>query len=648
MLVFTFLYSAFGQTPKAPTVQTKDAKVAVPADAAPTGLDKMTVADVEAFLDGLVPMQLARDDIAGVTIIVVKDGKKLFAKGYGFSDVEKKKPVVPEKTLFRPGSISKLFTWTAIMQLFEQGKLDLDTDVNKYLDFEIPEAFGKPITLKNILTHTPGFEEQIKDLFTFGKKDPNLGEYVKTHIPRRIFPPGTTPAYSNYGTALAGYIIERVSGQSFHEYIEKHIFKPLGMNSSSFRQPLSPKLAPSMSRGYLLGSDKAKEFEVVNPYPAGSLSSTATDMAKFMIAHLSNGQFGDTQILKPETAKLMHSRLFALDKAANAMAYGFYEESRNGHRIIGHGGDTVQFHSDLHLIPDAGIGFFVSYNSGGRGQVSGRTLLWHAFLDRYFPLKASKVSTLESAAKDAAAVSGSYLVSRRSEGSFFKAFSLIGEAKVYANEDGTISVNAFLDPNGKPKRFSEVSPMVFRDVNGQDTLIFKPDQNGTMQLIISYPFMVFKRVGLWQNSSIMLPVFGISLSVMLLTLILWFVSWWVRKHYGRKLELTRMQWWLRIAVRSVFALDLVFIAVFTGLMVHAISNLDFFSDSGNRWFLLAQAIGLLGTIGTLVVIFNAIYAWMTKRFSIWMKLQATIFVIACFGFLWLVFAGNLLSFTTRF
>src|SRR6185436_20102156 len=128
-----------------------------------------------AFLGGLVPQQIKHDDIAGATISVVKDGKLLFAKGYGYADVQSKRPVSPQDTLFRPGSISKLFTWTAIMQLFEQGKLDLDRDINEYLDFKIPDAFGKPITLKNVMTHTPGFEEQNKDLFDTGTTSPNLG-----------------------------------------------------------------------------------------------------------------------------------------------------------------------------------------------------------------------------------------------------------------------------------------------------------------------------------------------------------------------------------------------------------------------------------------------------------------------------------------
>ena len=376
---------AGGQVPNVPNAPTNKANEPMTTISVPSGVHELTAVDVEAFLDGIVPLQLEQQDVAGATIAIVKDGKLFFSKGYGYADVKEKKPVVAEETLFRPGSVSKLFTWTAVMQLHEQGKLDLDRDVNEYLDFKIPEAFGQPVTMKNILTHTAGFEEQLKDFFAADKTNPNLGEYVKTHIPKRIFPPGTTPAYSNYATTLAGYIVERVSGQPFTEYVEQHIFKPLGMTRSTFVQPLPPELAPLMSKGYLLASDEAQEFESISLFPAGSMSSPATDIAKFMLAHLQEGRLGEAQILKPETVRLMHSRLFALEPAANAMAYGFYEESRNGRRIIGHAGDTTQFHSDLHLIPDAGLGFFISYNSTGRGQISPRTILWEAFLDRYFP-----------------------------------------------------------------------------------------------------------------------------------------------------------------------------------------------------------------------------------------------------------------------
>ncbi len=191
---------------------------------------ELSSADLEAFLDGIMPVQLRRGDIAGAVVSVVKDGKVLFAKGYGYADIEAKKPVSPGDTLFRPGSISKLFTWTAVMQLVEQGKLDLDRDVNAYLDFKIPSTYPQPITLRHIMTHTSGFAETVENLFV---KDAAamkpLQTYLEEHVPNRIFPPGSTPAYSNYATALAGHIVQRVSGQPFDEYIAANILQPLGM-----------------------------------------------------------------------------------------------------------------------------------------------------------------------------------------------------------------------------------------------------------------------------------------------------------------------------------------------------------------------------------------------------------------------------------
>jgi len=636
-----------GQVPTSPSNANQEGAVQAPADKPPVAGFAMTAPDVEAFLDGILPQQLERENIAGATVAVVKDGKLLFSKGYGYSDVASKKPVLPDATLFRPGSISKLFTWTAVMQMYEQGKLDLDADVNQYLDFKIPDAFGAPITLKHIMTHTAGFEEQVKDLFSVGNVTPNLGEYLKTHIPDRIYPPGTTPAYSNYATALAGYIVERVSGQPFSDYVAEHIFKPLQMNRSTFVQPLPSEMVPNMSSGYKLASDSEPvPFEVVVPFPAGSLSSTAADMSQFMLAHLQEGQLGGAQILKPETARLMHSRLFALDPAANAMCYGFYEESRNGQRIIGHGGDTIAFHSDLHLIPDTGVGFFVSYNSGGKGEASSRTMVWEAFLDRYYPFTPPAASAPDTAKQDSQTVSGNYEISRRSEGSFLKTASLLGQATVSANEDATITVSGLNDPDGVPKRWQEISPMTYRDVNGQDLLIFKPDAGGNMQIILPYPFMVFQRVGLWENGKILMPVLVISLLIMLLTLLLTPVAWLVRRHYAQKLELTGPERWLRRGIWLVFALDLFFVVALVGLLTYALTNIEFLSNS--TAFIAVQMIGIVGAVGTLLVLINAVLAWISPRWRIWGKLQATILALACIGFLWFAYAGNLLHITSSY
>src|SRR5271170_5520581 len=460
--VSAFCFSAiFAQTPapQQSMASAANAKAAAPDSSASKGHD-LTADDLGAFFDGLITEQIGHADIAGAVVAVVKDGKLLYAKGFGYADVAKKIPVDPETTLFRPGSISKTFAWTAVMQQVELGKLDLDRDVNDYLDFKIPPAFGKPITLRNIMTHTTGFEETAKNLFvdTAEELRPN-SEYLRVHLPARIFPPGATPAYSNYATTMAAYIVERVSGQNFNDYVEEHIFKPLNMTHATFRQPLPDALKADMSNGYVLGSGEPKHFEYVQVAPAGSLSASAVDMTHFMIAHLQNGKYGDAQILKPETAIQMHARQQGVWPASmNAMCLGFYEQWLDGHRSIGHGGDTISFHSNLHLILDANAGLFVSYNSPGRSEIDPRGLFFNKFMERYFPAPPSNQPTLATAAQDAAAVTGSYEVSRRFETNVLAITTVLGETKVTVNpKDNTISMGG-KGLNQQPERFREIAP----------------------------------------------------------------------------------------------------------------------------------------------------------------------------------------------
>ena len=331
----------------------------------------LTQEDANAWLDGYMPYALHTGDIAGAVVAIVKDGKVLTERGYGFSDVAKRTPVDPEKTLFRPGSVSKLLTWTAVMQLVEQGKIDLDADVNQYLDFRIPAFDGKPVTMRNIMQHTAGFEEQAKGILTDDPKSPSFESLLKAWTPNRVFPPGTTPSYSNYGASLAGYIVQRLSGEPFDAYIEKHIFAPLDMQYSSFRQPLPANLVPLMSKGYPRASEDPKPYEIVGPAPAGSLAAPAPDMAHFMIAHLRNGEYQGQRILSTATAEQMHNSPLTVIPPLNRMELGFFETNINGREVIAHLGDTEYFHTSLHLFLAEGVGFYVSFNSPGKQGAAG-------------------------------------------------------------------------------------------------------------------------------------------------------------------------------------------------------------------------------------------------------------------------------------
>src|SRR5580704_4566396 len=419
----------------------------------------LSAGDLQTWLDGYMPYALQRDDVAGAVVVVVKDGQVVLQKGYGYADVAMRRPVDPE-TLFRPGSVSKLFTWTAVMQQVELGRINLDQDINAYLDFKIPPFQGRPITMRNLMTHTAGFEDALKDLrLTDPNAVPPLGAFLKRQIPARVFAPGQVPAYSNYGTSLGGYIVQRVSGQSFDDYVDQHIFAPLGMRHATFRQPLPAQLRPGMSNGYKLGSEPPKPYELSGLVPAASAAVSGADMAKFMIAHLQDGEYEGRRILRSATARLMHDTpLTIINPSLNRMLLGFYELNRNGHRIIGHEGDTPLFHSALELFPDDHVGLFVSLNSLGRdsGAYAVRTGLLDGFADRYFPGPSLQGFMVPGIAKaDAAVLAGRYDGSRREETSFGSMLNLVLQVTVTADETGHIFASPVTGLGGQPRPFEE-------------------------------------------------------------------------------------------------------------------------------------------------------------------------------------------------
>ncbi|MEP6502701.1 MAG: serine hydrolase domain-containing protein, partial [Betaproteobacteria bacterium] len=414
-----------------------------------TTAQALTREDLEAWLDGLIPPSLVTSRTPGAVISVVKDGQVLLEKGYGWADAEKRVPVDPKTTLFRPGSTSKLFTWTAVMQQVEKGKLDLDTDVNQYLDFKVPVRNGHPLTLRHIMTQTSGFEEVIKDLVAFDTPPPPLRDVLVGNMPPMRADPGTTAGYSNYATALAGYMVQRVSGEPFDDYVEHHIFSPLGMAHSTFRQPLPAVLTPQMAQGYMETGQPGHGFELVNLPPAGSLSATADDMSRFMIAHLQDGTLGGAQILQPATAQKMHTTPTRLFPDLNGIALGFYQQDINGHRVVAHGGDLNYFHTELALFIDDHVGVFISVNAPGKegmGEML-RVRLFNGFADRYFPHPAAATAIDKATAQaHAALIAGRWVTTRRADSTFLSLVDLLSPTTVTANPDGTITTKVLLDP----------------------------------------------------------------------------------------------------------------------------------------------------------------------------------------------------------
>ncbi|KAL0209585.1 hypothetical protein RCL1_008423 [Eukaryota sp. TZLM3-RCL] len=343
--------------------------------------------DVESFLDGVMSNVLHQTGAYAATLSVVDSGSVILKKGYGLQNHET--PVSPDSSLFRPGSVSKLFTYTAIMQLVEQNIVSLDDPITDHLHLTLSTKIlfaksSEPIKIRHLMTHSPGLEDVMLGLLVFEEdKIISLNDLLDK-FPRRIYPAGSIIAYSNFGVALLGLVIENKSGKSFENYIKDNLFAPLEMHHSTFEQPLPEDLKPLMTDvPKLFGNTwKTGPFEFINGGPAGSMTSTAADMANFMLFNLQNGEFNGNRLLEQSTMELYHSTAFSLHPELNGMTLGFFENTINNKRVISHGGNTLLFHSGLYLLKDENIGLFVSLN-GGTGN--DHRVIFQMFMDRYFP-----------------------------------------------------------------------------------------------------------------------------------------------------------------------------------------------------------------------------------------------------------------------
>lgn len=617
---------------------------------------ELTASDVESWLDGFLPYALQTSDIAGAVVLVIKDGKVLMEKGYGYADIQHKIPMDPRKSVVQVASVSKMFTWTAVMQLVEQGKLDLDRDINDYLDFKIPPAFGKPITLRNLMTHTPGFEERLKQYFSAGSAPRSLGEYLRSvPPPERIYPPGVVPAYSNYGANLAGYIVERVSGEPFPDYIDKHILKPLDMQHSTFRHELPPQLRGDMAANYSVASSgqplppEANNVEI-DAEPAGDLRSTADDISHFMIAHLHQGRYDDSQILKPETETLMQTPAFVPVPGVPGMALGFFRIDYDGKRLLMHDGDASGFHTDMELLPDQNAGFFVSVNSDGSGGLIGasynlRASLFHRFMDRYFPAPAApEEPTVATAQHDAALVAREYQMSRRPSHDFMNVLYLAARIPIKANADGTIRTPALLNfESGQPQTWREVGPFVWKEVGGHGRLHMKVE-NGHVDSWLADEVgssFVMEPVPYLFSSELNLPLLIICAIVLLITVLARPAAALVRRRYGRKLELepraARVRKWAYLAAVAGVAFLLGWV-----VLIGAVGTLSAFTPALDKWIRLVQLIGLLCVPGALIAVWNGWLSLRTRR-DWFTRIWNVVFALAMIFLVWFSFAFSLIS-----
>jgi CubicO group peptidase (beta-lactamase class C family) len=470
--------------------------------------------DLNSFLDGLIPMQLVRGDMAGAAVIVIRDGQVLAKKGYGFADVSRKIPIDPDQTVFRVASISKLMTYVSAMQLVEQGRLDLDADVNRYLDFKIEPAFQKPVTLRELMTHTSGFEHQQQYILQH-ETDAHipLREFLMRFQPKRIYPPGTLASYSDYGVGLTGYIVERVSGERFEDYVQHHIFDPLGMAHSTFEQPVRQDLRELVSQGYFSTADAPNAFEVYNPAPAGGLSATLSDLVRFSQTMLNGGEWNGNRLLRPETVQEMWTRQFAVSPALPAMCMGFYEVDHNGLRFVGHNGDTRVFHSQLEIEPERKLIVLSAYNStgaDGSGADGARWEILGGILDRYFPNhEQPQWKPVDPRARQ---IEGTFIKARRMESGRMKLDSLMQQIHVRVNGDGELINKMAIDGRGHPIKLRYVGNDLWQDEIGQGRIMALRDQSSrVIGLASMFGATMLVRVPWWEDSRFVLPFAAFAL-----------------------------------------------------------------------------------------------------------------------------------------
>ena len=650
---FFGLFVALAQVPSAKT-PSPSGPVAQPPAVPPTTnvpvpAHPLDQADLTAFFDGILPLQLERSDVGGASVIVMKDGNVLLEKGYGYADVKAKKAVEPASTIFRLASISKLFTWVSVMQLEEQGKLNLDKDVNQYLDFKIRSAFNKPITLRNLMTHTGGFEETLDDIIILdSKKSTTLRDYLIANQPMRIFPPGEIPAYSNYGVGLASYIVQRISGEPFEQYVRNHIFGPLGMTHSSFYQPLEKPLAGLPSEGYRDNTTKSPVgFEIFNPVGAGGISSSAGDMGRFGQALLNGGELDGKRILKPETLALMWTPQFQASDQLPPICMGFYQDWRNHLRWIGHEGDLIAFHSLFFVEPTQKIVLFVSYNSAGGGGLP-RPEIIDFFSDRYFPGPPA-VKFLKTPAKDLKDIEGTYQATRRDDTTKFKLSGLFSQRTASVDKDGVLKIEGSRDLRGHPIKWKPIGKDLWQAEDEQQRIFaIRNSHNKVVRVAVGFPGVQFERVPWYENQSWVLIALFSSLGIFLLVILASIVRTW-RRLFQRRRPRPEPQpgtIWLTAAPRLAAFL---WIALLGTLMAYFLIKGDDLmppTPGWFKWFALENFVAMVCIVVSTLAVIAGIKAW-GRDLRIITKLKFSLVALACAFVGWFAIHWHIMGPTNR-
>ncbi len=612
-----------------------------------------------SYLDLQMQKLMEKQELPHAAISVVAEGEIIFRKGYGFLNKETHTGIEPEVTLFRTGSVAKIFTWTTVMQLYEKGLLDLDADINLYLDFDIParlKGHGRnqtpaPITMRHLMTHSAGFEDVLDGLFSF-QPQPALRDYLISRMPTRIFPAGEVMAYSNYGTALAGYIVERLSGMPFEDYVEQNIFRPLHMHNSTFRQPLPPNMRANAVTAYrkVDGEFLPARFEHM-PAPAGGLTTTAGDMALYMFALLHEGTNPFGTLMQPQTLDSMFAIQKTYHPLLGGMTLGFKQFNFEGNEVIFHGGSSTVFDSGLYLLPNENTGIFIAYSGG---DYTGHIRIFHDFLSEFFGGKKydfeKKFETAPGATPSLEELRGEYHQSRMMITSTDRILNLMmGVMHIDVDNDGFLVVKHL----GHEHRFRELKPGIYENLEPKPVYPFGPFKylvaetahDGKLMLTTDGP-LTYIKMPFHATSAFAGLLFLPAFLLAIFTVLFFFLRFIFRKPTRRKKKLQGEAILARtvLTAHALLLLIMIIMLVITG-RPHPVYLLpeSAFGETGfvtNQLALLPWFI----TILFVALLYFAFVQWKKKWWKTGAKIHYTFYSLFAAGLVWLFYFYNLIKF----
>ncbi len=566
------------------------------------------------FIEGVVISYMREHDVPGVSLSIVRGGNVLYTGGYGRYD-EDNSPVTKD-TLFRMGSVSKTFSWTALMMLVDGEKVDLDADINTYLkDLQIPEAFDTPITVRDLVSHRTGFEDSFR-LFTGTDDDPILNlKNLKRDMPLRVQPPGQRGSYSNYGSILASKIVEDVSGVPYQEFVRTRILDPLDMNDTFLVAP--GKLPDRLNFSKSFNGSKTDSYMQGNPYsPIGFMTSTSADMAQWMLVHLGGGELDGLKLMTKAGHAKMRERAYPDRASAPGMLHGFMEDEYRGVKMYGHGGAIDNFRSSMNLIPELDIGIYISINSApNRSLVSD---LVHNVIDH---AKGHEVAVLPEVDKNAdlSAYTGTYLSNRRNWSTLVAAGRIGTESKV-STKDGLLTITA----NGKSRRYRPVpgTSDLFLARNGE-RILFTRDDDGVVRSYAGTYNQSSERVGFFDQSNFIYLAFALMTWFSLTTVI---GAW---RQQGRQVVQTKSG--RRLGIFDFLSAVLIFSAL-ASLIYFVSDTANAGADRFPTWpFFSAQLVRFMYSVVVVLAIpllISLYWCWRKTGWSIWRKMHHTVFALA--------------------